>query len=73
MKTYLRGLIAMGMLALCTHATAAADKVQISAQKKRAEPAKAPLASSNGQAAKVAEKVTYELKVQNQTLEDLPS
>jgi len=69
MKTLLGGLVAIGLL--CAHAAAQTDKVQVSVQKKRAEPAKAPLASSGGVAAKAAEKVIYELKLQNQTLSDL--
>jgi hypothetical protein len=69
MKMFLGGLMAIGLL--CAHAAAQTDKVQVSVQKKRAEPARAPLSSGGGVAAKAGEKVIYELKLQNQSLSDL--
>jgi hypothetical protein len=69
MKMFLGGLVAIGLL--CAHAGAQADnKVQVSVQKKRVEVDKGPVGGA-GERAKGSEKVTYELKIQNQTLQDL--
>jgi hypothetical protein len=70
MKTFFCGLVALGIFGISIQAMAAPDKVLITAQKKRAEPAKG-LVSAGGPEAKGAEKMLYDLKLQNQTLADL--
>jgi len=67
MKTFLYGLVALGLLGMSAMAV---DKVQISAQKKRTGVVKGTVGAA-GERARDVEKCTYELKFQNQTLADL--
>lgn len=69
MKTFLRIMMVAALLATGLRAMAA-DKVVISTQKKRVEANKGPVGTA-GERAKGSEKVTYEVKLQNQTLQDL--